>query len=111
MAEVVEKETLWLWKNYIPLEAITLINGDPDAGKSWYVLNLATRVSLGRVWPDGAKNTPAKTYYMTYEDTIDQQIKKRLRLMGANQKNIEVFRSDNPINLVLAEEDGRERLE
>jgi len=25
MADVEEKETLWLWKNYIPLEAITLI--------------------------------------------------------------------------------------
>lgn len=112
MSEVEEKDVKWLWRNYIPSESITLINGDPDSGKTWWVLDLASRVTRGAVWPDGLKgNEPANVYYMTYEDVISQQIKKRIRKLGADQARFFSFNSEYPLNLLLSEQEGREKLE
>jgi putative DNA primase/helicase len=45
----------WLWPNRIPLGSITLLAGDPGAGKSLFALDLAARVSTGSPWPDEPK--------------------------------------------------------
>lgn len=112
MSDIIEEAVPWLWRNYIPSESITLINGDPDSGKTWWALDLASRVTRGEVWPDGTKgNTPANVYYMTYEDTIAQQVKSRIRTLGADQARFFSFNSEHPLNLLLSGEEGRDRLE
>ena len=112
MSDIEEEDVKWLWRNYIPLESITLINGDPDSGKTWWGLDLSSRVTRGAIWPDGLKgNAPANVYYMTYEDVIAQQVKKRIRTLGADQSRFFAFNSEHPLNLLLSEEEGRERLE
>jgi len=110
--EVPDEEAEWLWKNYIPLEEITLINGDPDAGKGWLGIDWACRVSKGEAWPDGATGgKPANIFYMTYEDSASKIIKKRVRWIGGNIPNIKVLHSDYPLIVSLSTEEGREELE
>jgi len=112
MSDVKEEDIKWLWRNYIPSESITLINGDPDAGKSWWALDLASRVTRGAIWPDGTRgNAPANVYYMTYEDVIAKQVKKRIRTLGADQDRFFAFNSEYPLNILLSEEEGRKHLE
>ena len=34
LADVEEEATQWLWEPYIPVGKITILEGDPDSGKS-----------------------------------------------------------------------------
>ena len=112
MSGIDEKEIHWLWPNYIPSESLTLINGDPNAGKSWFALDMACRVSRGLAWPDLSTNIqPSNTYYMTYEDSLSQIIKKRIRTLGGDPKRIIAYNSKHPLYLYLSEEEGMTRLE
>lgn len=44
----------WLWHGWIPRGQITILLGDPAAGKSYLSLDLCRRVAAGDTWPDGA---------------------------------------------------------
>jgi len=112
MSEIAEKEIIWLWPNYVPSEALTLINGDPNVGKSWFALDIACRVSTGLAWPDLSPNgKPANVYYMTYEDSLSKILKKRIRTLGGDPHHIIAYNSKHPIYLYLSEEEGMKRLE
>jgi hypothetical protein len=112
MSDVVEEEMTWLWKNYIPSESITLLSGDPNAGKTWWALDLACKVSRGARWADGAAgNAPANVYYMTYEDSLSKQLKKRIRTLGGDASRITAYNSKHPLHLTLSTPEGIERLE
>ena len=53
-ADIPEEEPSWLWPGVIPTSALTLLEGDPSAGKStfiMYILNCAVRVLP---FPDGS---------------------------------------------------------
>jgi hypothetical protein len=46
------KERLkWLWPKRIPLGYLTLLAGEPQAGKSYLTLDIAARTSRGSLWP------------------------------------------------------------
>lgn len=51
LADVKEEPTTWLWEPYIPLGKITILEGDPDSGKSYLSLALAAHVTAGRQIP------------------------------------------------------------
>lgn len=112
MSDVLEEEMVWLWRNYIPSESITLISGDPNAGKSWWATDMACKVSRGGAWPDGAPgNDPKNVYYMTYEDSLTKHLKKRIRMLGGDGRKIIAYNSKHPIYLTLSTPEGLERLE
>jgi hypothetical protein len=43
----------WIWPGYLAAGKLTLIDGDPDQGKSLVTLDLAARLTTGRTLPDG----------------------------------------------------------
>lgn len=85
----VKAETVrWLWEPYIPLEKLTLIEGDPGVGKSWLTLAIMSAVSLGRGLPH-LENTPhGPCLLASAEDGIADTIKPRLSAMGADTRII-----------------------
>lgn len=97
----VETETIsWLWPIYIPLSKITIIEGDPAAGKSFLTLLIAAAVSNGWGFPDqdsGDWNKKPNTceqahvLYLNAEDGIADTIRPRLDLLGANCSLIHVL--------------------
>ena len=52
LSDVVSQEVRWLWPGYVPLGKITVLEGDPDLGKSTLTLALAAAVSTGSGMPD-----------------------------------------------------------
>lgn len=76
----------WLWANKIPQGKITLYVGKPDNGKSLAALDLIARVTTGRDFPDGEKNTlgPKKVLCSFSEDDEAQTIVPRLIAAGAD---------------------------
>jgi len=52
----------WLWQDWIPRGAITLLVGDPGIGKSTVALYLAGCVTQGLPWPDGAPSVTGENW-------------------------------------------------
>jgi hypothetical protein len=112
LSDVEPRQVPWLWPGYIPLGRATLISGDPGSAKTWFLLNLAARLSKGEPWPDGTPGSdPAQTYYITVEDDLNDTIRPRIDSLGGDPAMIAVFNAETPIHLNLADPEGLKRLE
>lgn len=88
--EDVKRESVeWLWQNRIPSNKVSIIEGDPDVGKSFLTLQIACNVTLGKPLPgDQGDYEPAKVLLLTAEDGVADTIKPRLEDMGADVKRV-----------------------
>lgn len=84
LSTVEAKPIMWLWPGYFPLGALCLVDGDPGLGKSFFTLDLAARISAGKVFPTVERATPAGVVLMSYEDDPGVTIRPRLETMGAD---------------------------
>jgi len=87
--EVEPAEIEWLWKNYLPLGMLTMMEGEKGQGKSWLTLNLAAAVSNGTMGTVGEGNV----LMLCHEDPIEEVIVPRLKAMGAKMSNIEIIKT------------------
>ncbi len=109
MADVVPRAVRWLWPSRIPLGKLTIIDGDPGLGKSLMTLDLAARVSVGGVMPDGARGDvdgPAGVVLLTAEDDPEDTIRPRLDAAGADCKRIVILEAIEDIETAS---DGTEK--
>ena len=82
-----KKEIDWLWHPYVPFGKITLIQGDPGAGKSTLALTLASIASRAGTMPDGSRlDAPANVICQCLEDGMADTILPRLEKAGARVK-------------------------
>src|SRR5262249_58332886 len=51
LAGVEAQPVEWLWEPWVPLRALTLIDGDPGLGKSTLAIDIAARASRGWTMP------------------------------------------------------------
>ena len=81
----------WLFPGWIPRGALTLLEGEPDNGKSTLTLDLAARVSTGAVMPGcdpSRKPQSAGVVLLVAEDTVNTTIVPRLKAAGADMRRI-----------------------
>lgn len=84
-SEISVRELKWLWPDRIPLGKCTLFCGDPDVGKSLTVVDVVSRLTTGRDWPDAKNNTPPVTVAMLCaEDEWEDTVVPRLIAAGAD---------------------------
>ena len=89
--DVQEEELAFLWDGFLPEGAFCLIEGNPDAGKTFMALDLAARLSTGRTLPDGEVIDAVprqRVLFLTAEDSISKTIVPRLVGCGADLDNI-----------------------
>ncbi len=91
LADVAPEGVRWLWRPYVPLGKLTLLEGDPGVGKTWLALRLAAIVSTGAGFPDpeqdgrpGEVRAPASVLYMTAEDGLHDTLRPRLDVCQAD---------------------------
>jgi len=84
LSGVEPEEVEWLWPSWLALGKLALIDGDPGLGKSATTLDLAARVSAGKVLPDGAECEPAGVVLLSGEDGLHDTIRPRLDAAGAD---------------------------
>lgn len=84
VASVANEKVTWLWRRYIPLGYITMLDGEPDKGKSLMTLDLIARVTTGARMPDGTRGVSAGAVIWTVEDGLADVIKPRLERAGAD---------------------------
>jgi putative DNA primase/helicase len=97
--EVDPKPIEWLWYNKIPSGKISLIVGDPGAGKSLLSLWMASIISRGDDWPD-VKNPPidnkGSVIILTAEDSLDDTVRVRADAMQSDVSKIKILQGIIP---------------
>lgn len=89
--EFEEEEATWIIPGWIPEGQITLMAADGGVGKTTVWCNLISAVSNGApciLDPPGYTRKPEKVGFLTTEDSVRKKLRKKLRLAGANLKNI-----------------------
>lgn len=89
LATIQSKPVNWLWEPYIPLQTLTLLEGDPGVGKSYLSLELAARVTTGEAIANhsGIK-TQGNVLYLTAEDSLEQTIRPRFDACGGDANHL-----------------------
>jgi hypothetical protein len=81
MSKFAIKSVKYLWEPYIPLGMLSMISGDPGAGKSYIALDIAKRMNdLGE-----------RVAYMTVENPISQVLRPRFESMGGNSDLVDII--------------------
>lgn len=86
IGDVKEEKIKWLWEPYIPFGRITMLGGDPGAGKSFITAALAADLSRGRALPgeeEGVRPTMS-VLMLSVEDDPADTLRPRLRALDAD---------------------------
>ena len=103
VSSVEREEVCWRWTDRLPIGKMTIIEGDPGAGKSFLALEVAAAVSLGAPLPgDSERFAPRKALFLTAEDGLGDTVRPRLEDMGANLTLITALRA-------IYDSEGREQ--
>jgi len=102
MADVKAARVSWLWRNRVPLGMVSILDGDPDLGKSTLTLDLAARVSTGMDMPDGTSGVSGGVVLLSAEDDLAVTIKPKLDAAGADVDRVRA--------ITAIKGDGGERL-
>jgi RecA-family ATPase len=103
--DIEKKKIDWLWRYWIAIGKLTMLDGDPDLGKSTILFDLAARVSKDGIMPDGSQGLTGKVAIMSAEDSAEDTIKARLEVAGADMAKIielthtECHGEDRPIEI------------
>ena len=77
----------------LPRGKLAILDGDPGLGKSTCALDLAARVTLGALMPDGSSadlDGPAGVVIMTAEDGLGDTVRPRLEAAGADLERVHI---------------------
>lgn len=85
------KSISWLWEGRIPCGAVTIIEGNPGTSKSTLTATMASHVSWGKDWPDGACCPKGSTILANAEDPESEIIAPRLIAAKANLDAISIL--------------------
>jgi DNA repair protein RadA/Sms len=104
-AECVMRVIPWLVWQYIPLRNLTVFHGAGESAKSLMALHIAAKVSRGQSLEfdtSGSTATEGDVLILAHEDTVEETIKPRLQLAGADMGRIH-FRAPG-MNIRLPED-------
>ena len=111
-SNVQSKPVQWLWRPYIPIGKVTLLQGDPNDGKSTMMMNIVAELSKGGAMPDGtALGRPQKIIYQCSEDDAEDTIKPRLEAYGADCRNVAFIDEEVYSGLTIDDERLRQAIE
>lgn len=101
LSSVQAEEVDWLWYPYLPLGKVSLLEGDPGLGKSWFTMALASYISQGKKLPGNKERIKGKVLLMSAEDGLGDTIRPRLDILDGDVKSIYAYATP-----VFLDEDG-----
>jgi hypothetical protein len=103
MADVELTSVDWLWFPYIPFGKLTIIQGNPGEGKTYFAMRLAAACTNRKPLPGMETLEPFNIIYQTAEDGLGDTVKPRLIEADADLERVLVI-DDRDIPLTLADE-------
>ena len=111
-SDIQPKQVQWLWRPYIPIGKVTLVQGDPNCGKSTMMMNIVAELSKGGALPDGeALGRPQRIIYQCSEDDYSDTIRPRLDNQGADCRNVAFINELEIGDITVDDERLRESIE
>ena len=100
MSEVQQTEVEWLWYPYIPFGKLTIIQGNPGEGKTFFAMQLAAACTNRKFLPQIEPFEPFNMIFQTAEDGLGDTVKPRLISAEAELERVLVIDdADNPLTL------------
>jgi len=96
LSEIEPEKIEWLWPRRIPKGKITVLDGDPDNGKSVLTTDLAARVTAGLDLPDGTTTVVAGAVIVSAEDGASDTIRPRFDAAGGDPNRALLLGDDEP---------------
>ena len=93
LSDIQEYQLRWLWEQRVLRGKITLLDGDPDLGKSLITLDLAARVTTGRPMPDDSPGVQGSVILIAPEDGIAEAIKPRFDAAAGDPSHVRLLSS------------------
>ena len=81
----------WLWFPYIPFGKLTIIQGNPGEGKTYFAMMLTAACTNRKLFPNMEEIEPFNVIYQTAEDGMGDTIKPRLVEAGADLSRVMVI--------------------
>ena len=103
MSEVDTQTVEWLWKPYIPFGKVTIVQGNPGEGKTYFAMRLAAACTNRKPLPGMETIEPFNIIYQTAEDGLGDTVKPRLMEADADLERVLVI-DDRDTPLTLADE-------
>ena len=90
LQDVESEDISWLWHPYIPMGALTALDGDPGLGKTTLMIDTGARYSRGWAMPgeERAHCKPGSVISILIEDGLKNTIKPRFERAGADLSRI-----------------------
>lgn len=99
-SQLSRQPTAWLWKDRIPLGAITVIEGRPGANKSTLIYDLVARVSTDRAMPhDGHPRAVGSRVLLFQGEDPEGEVTWRLETAKADLDRVFVYGADGKIRI------------
>lgn len=99
LSDTEPEDVNWLWINRIPLGKLTLLEGDPDQGKSTILLDIAARLTIGAPMPDdpgGEQRKPVGVVLVAPEDGLADTIRPRFDAAGGDSTQLLAWDDKSP---------------
>ena len=93
----------WLWKPYLPFGKLSVLQGNPGEGKTYFAMHLAAVCTNGKLLPNMERMEPFNVIYQTAEDGLGDTVKPRLIEAGADLDRVLVI-DDSEVQLTLSDE-------
>jgi len=103
MQNVEQTKVSWLWYPYIPFGKLTILQGNPGEGKTYFAMQLAAACTTGKALPNMTPLEPFNVIYQTAEDGLGDTVKPRLIEAGADLSRVLVI-DDGDTPLTLSDE-------
>jgi hypothetical protein len=111
LSQIKPRPLEWLWPGWLALGKLAVVDGDPEQGKSFVLLDLAARLSRGAAMPDerdGESETENRrngdtaniqarpsvdVTMLIAEDSLEDTVFPRLEAAGADLSRIHILKS------------------
>ena len=103
MSDVELTPVEWLWKPYLPFGKLSVLQGNPGEGKTYFAMHLAAACTNGKLLPNMESMEPFNVIYQTAEDGLGDTVKPRLIEAGADLDRVLVI-DDSEVQLTLSDE-------
>ena len=103
MSDVELTPVEWFWKPYLPFGKLSVLQGNPGEGKTYFAMHLAAACTNGKLLPNMERMEPFNVIYQTAEDGLGDTVKPRLIEAGADLDRVLVI-DDSEVQLTLSDE-------